>query len=66
MIRYSFFKCGIRNALDGTQDDALFEDLCAPNDGQSDDVDDNTINQQDAEDVIVPLDTDDESDFEGF
>ena len=26
MIKHSFLKCGISNAMDGTEDDALFDD----------------------------------------
>ena len=34
MIKKSFIKCGISNAMDGTEDDAIYED-----DSTSDDID---------------------------
>ena len=39
MIKHSFLKCGISNAMDGTEDDALFLD-------NSDDQEDVEVNSE--------------------
>ena len=69
MIRKAFLKCGISNAMDGTQDDAVYDD----NDDAEDDLlsdDDNDIYNDDGEDyahVLEQFNSDnDNSEFEGF
>ncbi len=64
MVQQSFLKCGIANALDGAQDDALYEDLVARRpDPDSSDTD------SDSEVVVPPSlfeESDTETEFEGF
>ena len=72
MVAHSFKKCGISNHLDGTEDNVLFEDVCqrkAADDDSDSDADSNDTCLWDDAAVSVPaafLDTDDDSDFEGF
>jgi len=70
MVQRSFLKCGISNALDGTEDDAIYSD-----DGDAtddDDVeDDNDVyddNEYTADDVVELFgdSSDEEPDFDGF
>ena len=74
MIQKSFLKCGISNALDGTEDDVLWEENVQPNlqpDSDSDDVDmdagneyyDNLMTDADIQTLFAESD---DSDFEGF
>lgn len=64
MIRKAFLKCGISNAMDGSQDDAVYD---AEDDELSDD--DNDIYNDDGEDyahLLEQFNSDDDSEFEGF
>ena len=68
MIEYSFKKCGISNNLDGTDDDIMFEDVCRcvrPRSAMPTSGNQTRIRGM----MPVPaafIDSDDESDFEGF
>ena len=70
MVAHSFKKCGISNHLDGTEDHVLFEDVCERKAADADsDADSNDACLWDDAVVPVPaafLDSDDDSDFEGF
>ena len=74
MIQKSFLKCGISNALDGTEDDVLWEENVQPNpqpdsDSDDDDMDagneyyDNLMTDADIQTLFAESD---DSDFEGF
>ena len=68
MIQKSFWKCGISNALDGTEDDAIYDDEENDQD-QEEDSDDVYIDTAElTPDEIRELFESDESDteFEGF
>ena len=60
VIIKSFKKCGISNAMDGTEDNAIFE--------QSDSSDDNDEELANIAEGLTPVDISDESDeeFNGF
>ena len=77
MIVRSFKKCGISNALDGTEDDALYEDELpvnntSENDHESDnenaddrscwDIYDDTLTAQEMNELYAAQSEDDESD----
>lgn len=73
MVKRSFLKCSISNKLDGSEDDALWED--APNDEEiSSDIESDAEEGWDADDAKYTQEewdqifgaSDDESDFEGF
>ena len=63
MIKQSFLKCGISNAMDGTQDAALYEDLLA----RRPDLD---SSEESDSDIPIPPNLFEESDtdteFDGF
>jgi len=72
MIAKSFLKCGISNALDGSEDDAVYEDEGeeeADEDAGAED-DDNDVYNDDGRDYTNLLEQfnsdNDDSDFEGF
>src|SRR6218665_145250 len=69
MVRRSFLKCGISNAMDGSQDDALYadDDETTPCETTNDDDDDYTADAEFTEEQYNELfeETDDEE-FEGF
>ena len=75
MVKKSFLKCGISNAMDGSEDDAIFEESekAAVEDGsEDDDGNDNTDYYDDfqpTEEVKVMNDifnADSDSEFQGF
>src|SRR6218665_669816 len=50
MVRKSFLKCGISNAMDGSEDDALYEDVDQSTPGsETDELNDNDNYTTDAE-----------------
>lgn len=66
MVRRSFLKCSISNALDGTEDDALLESGSeAEDDEQDNDVYADDVTEADFHALFGESD-DDESEFDGF
>ena len=70
LIRKSFKQCGIGNALDGSEDDILFEDFCASRpadtpDMECDNYDDDVIVWDDSR-IPIPSILTEESDDEDF
>src|SRR6218665_1265677 len=72
MVRKSFLKCGISNAMDGSEDDALYEDVdhSTPR-SETDELDDNDNYTTDAELTPEQIDelfneSDDGEEFDGF
>lgn len=73
MVIRSFLKCGISNSMDGTQDDALYEDALEDSD-DNDETDSESSDNDVYADEVTEVDfhalfgesDDDEPDFEGF
>uniref|UniRef100_A0A8C5WL18 HTH CENPB-type domain-containing protein n=1 Tax=Leptobrachium leishanense TaxID=445787 RepID=A0A8C5WL18_9ANUR len=67
MIQKSFRKCGISNAMDGTEDDAIYEDVENSED-ETDDTIDPYLDTAKSQDDIIALseEEDSDTDFEGF
>ncbi|KAH9519934.1 hypothetical protein Btru_071295 [Bulinus truncatus] len=73
MIKKSFIKSGISNAMDGTEDDAIYEDDDEDNSTSDDSADTDSENDIYADDVtdeqfyqLFGHSIDEYSDFEGF
>ena len=66
MIAKSFRKCGISNALDGSEDDAIYDNDASDN--EAEDEEDNPYDDEATPDEIRELfaDDGDDTDFEGF
>jgi len=75
MVKRAFIKCSISNAMDGSEDNAVYEDdnqsdsdVDDGDDGDSvhDYYDDNEYTEQDFVQLFGECDSDDDNDFEGF
>ena len=75
MVKKSFLKCGISNAMDGSEDDAIFEEsekAAEEDDSEEDDGNDNTdyYDFQPTEEEVKAMDdifnAASDSDLEGF
>ena len=72
IIQRGFLKCSISNALDGTEDDAVWTDLSAQSAAEDDEDDDGDIYYDGAEDAVTIddvqriLESDSEEEFLGF
>ena len=72
IIQRGFLKCCISNALDGTEDDAVWTEQSAPSAAEDDVDDDGDVYYDGAEDAVTVdemqhmLDTDSEDEFLGF
>ncbi|KAJ1214551.1 hypothetical protein NDU88_002169 [Pleurodeles waltl] len=68
MVKHAFKKCGISNAMDGSEDSALYEDdSCDSDDCElCDNVYDDNLTPATAEALFGHTDEEKESSFEGF
>ena len=72
IIQRGFLKCSISNALDGTEEDAVWTDLSAQSAAEDDKDDDGDIYYDSAEDAVTidnvqrMLESDSEEEFLGF
>jgi len=72
IIQHGFLKRSISNALDGTEDDAVWTDLSAQSAAEDDEDDDGDIYYDGAEDAVTidnvqrMLQSDSEQEFLGF